>query len=107
VVEQQNISPGGEPIEGAPRNPSSTPASVTAASSDPEKSDAAVSAPPNPQACVSTELTYSNLGHISYPTCGGPWRTSSEIAGARAYLLETASPGYTMMLQGPEVAISR
>jgi hypothetical protein len=26
---------------------------------------------------------------------------------ARAYLLETASPGYTMTLQGPEVAISR
>jgi hypothetical protein len=30
-----------------------------------------------------------------------------EIAEARAYLLETASPGYTMTLQGPELAISR
>ena len=33
-------------------------------------------------------------------------KTLAEIE-ARAYLLETASPGYTMTLQGPEVAISR
>jgi hypothetical protein len=31
----------------------------------------------------------------------------AEIAEARAYLVETASPGYTMTLQGPEVAIGR
>ena len=30
----------------------------------------------------------------------------AEIAEARAYLLETASPAYTMTLQGPEVAIA-
>jgi hypothetical protein len=34
-------------------------------------------------------------------------RTAAEVAEARAYLIETASPGYTMTLQGPEVAIGR
>jgi hypothetical protein len=34
-------------------------------------------------------------------------RPSSEIAEARAYLLETASPGFTMSKQGPELAIER
>jgi len=34
-------------------------------------------------------------------------KTLTEIAEARAYLVETASPGYTMTLQGPEVAIGR
>jgi hypothetical protein len=34
-------------------------------------------------------------------------RTSTEIAAARNYLIETASPGYTMTRQGPELAIGR
>ena len=34
-------------------------------------------------------------------------KTLAEIAEARAYLVETASPGYTMTLQGSEVAIGR
>jgi hypothetical protein len=34
-------------------------------------------------------------------------KTLAEITEARAYLVETASPGYTMTLQGPEVAIGR
>ena len=34
-------------------------------------------------------------------------RTPTEVAEARAYLVETASPGYTMTLQGPELAIER
>src|SRR5262249_55122000 len=34
-------------------------------------------------------------------------RTPEEIAEARAYLVETASPGYTMTLQGADVAIER
>jgi hypothetical protein len=34
-------------------------------------------------------------------------KTLAEIAEARAYLVETANPGYTMTLQGPEVAIGR
>jgi hypothetical protein len=32
---------------------------------------------------------------------------STEIAAARNYLIETASPGYTMARQGPELAIGR
>jgi hypothetical protein len=34
-------------------------------------------------------------------------RPSTEIAEARAYLIETASPGFTMSKQGPELAIER
>ncbi len=110
VFVQPNMSSVGGPNEGAPRHSGSTPASATNASSDPEQSDdAAAGAPPNAQECVSTELpTNSSLGQISNPTCGGARRTlPAEIAEARAYLLETASPGYTMTLQTPEVAISR
>jgi hypothetical protein len=33
--------------------------------------------------------------------------TSTEIVAARNYLIETASPGYTMARQGPELAIGR
>jgi hypothetical protein len=36
-----------------------------------------------------------------------PLRTLAETAGARAYLVETANPGYTMTRQGPELAIER
>jgi hypothetical protein len=39
--------------------------------------------------------------------CSAHPRTLTEVAEARAYLAETASPGYTMMLQGPELAIER
>jgi hypothetical protein len=41
------------------------------------------------------------------PACTAATTTPDEIAQARAYLVETASPGYTMTLQGPEVAIGR
>jgi hypothetical protein len=41
------------------------------------------------------------------PACTAATTTPDEIAQARAYLMETASPGYTMTLQGPEVAIGR
>jgi hypothetical protein len=109
VFVQPNMSSVGEPNEGAPSHSGSTPASATNASSDPEQSDTAGAvAPPNAQECVTELPTISNLGQISNPTCGGARRTlSAEIAEARAYLLETASPGYTMTLQTPEVAISR
>jgi len=43
-------------------------------------------------------------GDMLCPAHAGP---SSEIAEARAYLLETASPGFTMSKQGPELAIDR
>ena len=41
------------------------------------------------------------------PACTASTKTPDEIAQARAYLVETASPGYTMTLQGPEIAIGR
>jgi len=37
--------------------------------------------------------------------CAAASRSQVEVAQARVYLAETASPGYTMTLQGPEVAI--
>jgi hypothetical protein len=40
----------------------------------------------------------------SLPNAEMPW---TEIAAARNYLIETASPGYTMARQGPELAIGR
>jgi len=41
------------------------------------------------------------------PACTAATTMPDEIAQARAYLVETASPGYTMTLQGPEIAIGR
>jgi hypothetical protein len=102
LVDRASMSFGAEAVEVAP----SSPGSIVAAS-DSEQPKGATSEPPNSQECVPIELsTNSNLGQFS-PTCGGTPSTLAEIAEARAYLLETASPGYTMMLQGPEVAISR
>ena len=68
-------------------------------------------APPPVPACDWNDLVV----HPSDPSapsageapCGETPRTLGEIAEARAYLVETASPGYTMTLQGPEVAIGR
>src|SRR5262249_59863628 len=40
----------------------------------------------------------------SLPNAEMPW---PEIAAARHYLIETASSGYTMARQGPELAIGR
>jgi hypothetical protein len=40
-------------------------------------------------------------------SCGASSRTPDEVAQARAYVVQTADPGYTMMLQGPELAIDR
>jgi hypothetical protein len=96
IVDRASMSFGAEPVEVAPSSPGST-----VASSEPKETREL------PQDCVSTELTTnSTLGQISHPTCGGTRKTLAEIE-ARAYLLETASPGYTMTLQGPAVAISR
>jgi hypothetical protein len=101
IVDRASISFGAEP-EVSPSSPGST-----VASSDPEQPKGAIGEPPTSQECIPTELsTKPNVGQFS-PTCGGTPSTSAEIAEARAYLLETASPGYTMTLQGPEVAVSR
>jgi hypothetical protein len=43
----------------------------------------------------------------SKPTCAPDSSAQAEVAEARAYLLATATPGYTMMMQGPELAIER
>ena len=43
----------------------------------------------------------------SEPACGASARTPAEIVQARAYVVETATPGYTMTLQGPDVATER
>ena len=43
----------------------------------------------------------------SKSACARPPRKSDEIAQARAYVIETANPGYTMTLQGMELAIGR
>ena len=40
-------------------------------------------------------------------SCGASSRTPDEVAQARAYVVETAHPGYTMTLQGPELAVDR
>jgi hypothetical protein len=79
--------------------------------SDASGSDAALHAPPPAPACDWDDLVI----HPSDPSapsageapCGETLRALGEIAEARAYLVETASPGYTMTLQGPEVAIGR
>jgi len=79
--------------------------------SDASGSDAALHAPPPVPACDWDDLVI----HPSDPSapsageapCGEMLRALGEIAEARAYLVETASPGYTMTLQGPEVAIGR
>jgi hypothetical protein len=44
---------------------------------------------------------------MSEGTCPAPAIESHRSARARAYLIETATPGYTMMRQGPERAIER
>jgi hypothetical protein len=84
--------------------------------SDASRSDASLHAPPPVPACDWDDLVV----HPSDPSApsageapcgeissGETPRTFVEIAEARAYLVETASPGYTMTLQGPEVAIGR
>jgi hypothetical protein len=77
--------------------------------SDASESDAPDPAAPATPACGSDELVVyqSNLSAASESGCGATARTLAEIAEARAYLIETASPGYTMTLQGPELAIGR
>jgi len=79
--------------------------------SDASGPDTALHAPPPAPACGWDDLVI----HPSDPSapsageapCGETLRALGEIAEARAYLVETASPGYTMTLQGPEVAIGR
>src|SRR5207244_13219099 len=40
-------------------------------------------------------------------SCEAYARTPEEVAQARAYVVDTARPGYTMTLQGAELAVDR
>jgi hypothetical protein len=77
--------------------------------SDALGSDASLDAAPPAPGCGANELAveHSNLPPGSEQACADTPRTPAEVAEARAYLIETASPGYTMTLQGAEVAIGR
>jgi hypothetical protein len=77
--------------------------------SDALGSDASLDAAPPAPGCGANELAveHSNLPPGSEQACADTPRTPAEVAEARGYLIETASPGYTMTLQGAEVAIGR
>jgi hypothetical protein len=77
--------------------------------SDASGSDASLDAAPQAPGCGSNELAveHSNPQPGSEQACADTPRTPDEVAEARAYLVETASPGYTMTLQGAELAIGR
>ena len=64
-----------------------------------------LSAPSPVPACASEQD--GNGPSADEPACTASTKTPDEIVQARAYLVETASPGYTMTLQGPEIAIGR
>ena len=70
---------------------------------------AEAAAPPSTPPCAAndTVVYQPNPSTGSEPACPTPARTAAEIADARAYLIETASPGFTMTLQGAELAIGR
>jgi hypothetical protein len=85
------------------------PSASEVALSDALGSDASLDAAPPAPGCGANELAveHSNLPPGSEQACADTPRTPAEVAEARAYLVETASPGYTMTLQGAEVAIGR
>jgi hypothetical protein len=111
-----------QPNPSSSSEPTSEAASKTTASADyamPSTSDVALldasgsnpsapAVPPTPT-CSSNELGvyHPNLSPAGEPACGASPGTAAEIAEARAYLIETASPVYTMTLQGRELAIGR
>ena len=79
------------------------------ARSDSSAPDAEAAATPSTPPCAAndTVVYQPNPSTGSEPACPTPARTAAEIADARAYLIETASPGFTMTLQGAELAIGR
>ena len=85
------------------------PSASEVALSDAVGSDASLDAAPPAPGCGANELAveHSNLPPGSEQACADTPRTPAEVAEARAYLIETASPGYTMTLQRAEVAIGR
>ena len=85
------------------------PLSPDAALSDSLGSGTAAPATHAALACTSNDVVVyePNPSPGSEPACAAPARTTAEVAEARAYVIETASPGFTMTLQGAELAIGR
>jgi hypothetical protein len=83
------------------------PLSSSAARSDSSGSDAAAPATPAALTCTSNDIVVYESNPSSEPDCTATGRTPAEVAEARAYVIETASPGFTMTLQGAELAIGR
>jgi hypothetical protein len=85
------------------------PLSPDTALSDSLGSGTAAPATPAALACTSNDVVVyePNPSPGSEPACAAPARTTAEVAEARAYVIETASPGFTMTLQGAELAIGR
>jgi hypothetical protein len=81
----------------------SSPETASADELDPGVS---VTALADPSSCNLPTIIYENLS-TPEPTCPIPQRTPAEISSARAYVVDTATPGYTMTLQGPELAVAR
>ena len=66
------------------------------------------SAPKAASTCSAHEAAHHvDAAAASEPGCAAVARTPAEIAEARAYVVETATPGYTMTRQGPELATER
>jgi len=77
-------------------------------SSDGLDPGASVIAPADHSSCSSPTVIVSHqTSSTSEPACEIPQRTPAEISSARAYVVDTATPGYTMTLQGPELAVAR
>jgi hypothetical protein len=85
------------------------PISSEVARSDPSGLDAAAPVTPAALTCTANDVVVyeSDPSSGSEPGCTTAGRTPAEVAEARAYLIETASPGFTMTLQGAELAIGR
>lgn len=75
-------------------------------------SDDAVPIAAAPEAPVTTCVAHDAV-HEADPSsgseaaCPASGRPTEEVAQARAYVVETATPGHTMTLQGPELATER
>jgi hypothetical protein len=76
--------------------------------SDPPESHAAEAQSISAPTCDAEDVGVTQLGPLPIAEIPNAHPgTSTEIAAARNYLIETASPGYTMARQGPELAIGR
>ena len=75
--------------------------------SDPTGPDVTSAASSTPAAAALAGMHDSDPRSNAETDCEAHARSSEEIEQARAYVIETASPGYTMSLQGPELAIGR